>query len=230
MGTEEALSQAALPDPELVRQTAREVLSRPDYRLDIPSQGILDEYLRAFWEAVINGILKIIRAFMDFFQALSAIHPVLAWGLTILLFAVLVALIIHIVITFRIALRRRAHKLKTVDAQTRGEAPETWEGKADTAGKERDYITALRCLFISALLRMEKASNRRFHRAATNREYLFRFRNTPAFDPLHYFVNTLDWKWYGGGVCTESDYEEARRAHARLRAIAEDISRHAQLA
>jgi hypothetical protein len=229
MGTEAALGQALMPDPALIRQTAREVLSRPDYRLDTPPPGMLDKLLREFWAAVFNGVVHFFRAIMDFSRALYGIHPALWWGTIFLLTAFLALLIFHIVITFRTALRRRARGLKTVGAHAGGEEPETWERRAGAAGRAEDYITALRCLFVAAVLRMEEASDRRFRRAVTNREYLNRYRNTPAFEPLLYFVNALDWKWYGGGVCVESDYEEARRAHARLRAIAEELRRHAEL-
>ena len=51
----------------------------------------------------------------------------------------------------------------------------------------------------------------------TNREYLSRYRVTSFIDALRQFVDVIDAKWYGHGLCDADDYQRRRQAHASIR-------------
>ena len=99
--------------------------------------------------------------------------------------------------------------------------PETWERRAQEAFMNQEYIAAVRYLFRACLLRLERANKHRIRRGATNREYLRRYRETAAFEPLSRFVEVIDTKWYGGGSCVLEDYQDCAQAHSTICHFAE---------
>ena len=61
-----------------------------------------------------------------------------------------------------------------------------------------DYRTAVRYLYISALLWLDERDILRYDRALTNREYLERVRDNPALrERMTPIVETFDRVWYG---------------------------------
>jgi hypothetical protein len=99
--------------------------------------------------------------------------------------------------------------------------PEALVREAERAGRDGDYIGAIRLLFRAALRRMEVVEKRKLRPGATNRELLRRYRSTPLHESLERFVETIDTKWYGGATCLESDYSLCRSEHDRIRQYVE---------
>jgi hypothetical protein len=210
-----------LPPPETIRQTAAEIVSRPEYELDRvgPDFGPLLERIGELLRRILRPAGRALGALFD-------ISPVLGWTVSIALALLAVALIAHIVYTFVRAMRSRRLGAPTFTAVDELETqPQGWERRAREALERSDYIGAVRCLFRACLLRLELAHQRTLRRGATNREYLHRFRDTAAHDPMALFVETIDMKWYGGGACTEGDYRACSEAHAQIRRFAEEIAR-----
>ncbi len=210
-----APESSSLPEAARIREIAEEVIHRPDYELE----PVVYDF--SWLEEIVRSLGRILRPVGDAFSALSGISPVLAWTITILLTLILIALVAHIVYTFRVALRARRPSAATLtNAAETGDAPEAWERRARKAAAGGDYIGALRALLRASLVRLEATRSRRMQRAATNREYVRRFARTPAVEPLRLLVELIDWKWYGQGVCTESDYQAGEAAHQQLRDVA----------
>jgi biopolymer transport protein ExbB/TolQ len=150
------------------------------------------------------------------FDTLYAVSPLVAFAYVVALVVILVVLLWHIIYTFRAALRGRVEDRRYGGHQGRELQPAELEDRARHAAERQDYIAAVRYLFQACLLRLEQAEKRTLRKGATNHEYLRRFQGTPAYEPLHRFVDIIDCKWYGGGRCELSDFDECRRAHAEI--------------
>jgi len=209
-----------IPPPGVIRRTAQEVIQRPDYNLD----AVHRDYTSLI-ERILKAIADLLRPFQDAFRALYVASPFLAWAVFGSLLLIAVALIVHIAYTFRLALQGRRHARGTLELEDEAAArPDVWEGKAGEAAALGDFISAVRCLFRACLLRLEAARGGNLKRGATNREYLRRFGDTAASEPLHLFVETIDTKWYGGGTSTRDDYERCIGAHSAVARAARDMT------
>ncbi len=208
------------PPPGVIRQTAEEVIRRPDYNL-----GAVHEGYPSIVGRIIDAIRRIMRPLTEAFGALHKASPFLAWLLFLALLVVAVALIVHVAYTFKVALQGRRRGPGEIDPEDRAAArPEVWEAQAGEAARLGDYISAVRYLFRACLLRLEAARRSTFRLGATNREYLRRFADTAAFEPLGLFVETIDTKWYGGGTSTCDDYERCVEAHSEVGRVAGDLA------
>jgi hypothetical protein len=209
---------STLSDPETIRRTAEEVLRRPYYQLHPkPESGatFLDLLLRA-----IRWILKPVEWLLE---ALSGLPGWLRWPIAVGLAVVLVLVVAHIIYTITKALRGPGQKLG-VNALDRRlpRDPALLERQAGEAVARGDFMTAIRLLFHACLLRLERAEKRVFRAGTTNREHLRGHRDSPVFEPLKLFVETIETRWYGRGECGPEDYEACLAAHARIRQLAKD--------
>lgn len=208
-----------VPPPEVIRRTAEEVIRRPDYDLTA-SSGDYGSLI----ERMLKLLRKLLRPFTEAFDALHAASPFLAWLLFVVLLLVLVALVVHIAYTFKTALQGRRALARPPEVEDRAATlPATWEEKARAAAAEGDYLGAIRHLFRACLLRLEAARKGTFRRGATNREYLRRFAETAAVEPLRLFVDTID-RWYGGGRSSREDYELCVEAHSAVGRTARELA------
>jgi hypothetical protein len=207
-----------LPDSETIRQTAEEVLGRPYYNLH--PQADSGASLLDLIERVLRWILKPIEWLLE---ALGGLPLWLRWPIVLGLVVVLVLLIVHIVYTIMTSLRgpiRKAALDALVPRQSRD--PALFERQAREAVARGDFITAIRLLFHACLLRLEQAERKVFRAGTTNREHLRGHRDSPVFEPLKLFVETIETRWYGRGECGPADYEACLAAHARISQFAKD--------
>ncbi len=208
------VTAGTLPDPEVIRQTAQDVIQRPEYRFEAPENVIS---LREVIEAIIRTLEWVLQPITGLFSWLFSISPWLSWGVMLLLCVLLALIVGHLVYTFAVVFRQRKRSFELSDDVAPGMRPETLELQAQEAVTAGDYIQAVRLLFRACLLRLEQAEDRPLRRGLTNREYLRRYSDTLFYDPLVPFVNMIDHKWYGGGECRVEDYELCADAHAKVR-------------
>ena len=95
--------------------------------------------------------------------------------------------------------------------------PARLEEEAEHTAQQHDYIGAVRLLFRATVLRLEQRAGRTARPGTTNREYLSRYCATNFIDALRQFVDVIDAKWYGHGLCDADDYQRCRQAHALIR-------------
>jgi hypothetical protein len=70
-----------------------------------------------------------------------------------------------------------------------------------------DFRSALRLVYLAALLKLDERDLIRFDRTGTNWEYLSRVRGKPElYGALRPVTLAFDRKWYGHEPATESDY------------------------
>ena len=209
-----------IPPPGVIRRTAQEVIQRPDYDLD----AVHRDYTSLI-ERIVKAIGSLLRPFQEAFRALYVASPLLAWLFVVALLFIAVALIVHIAYTFGLALQGRRRARGALELEDEAAArPDVWEARAGEAAALGDFMNAVRCLFRACLLRLEAACGGNLRRGATNREYLRRFGDTAASEPLQLFVETIDTKWYGGGTSTRDDYERCLGAHSAVARAARDMT------
>jgi hypothetical protein len=205
------LAQSSVPPPDVIRQTAAEVVSRSYYELGDASRNDGEP----LWWTILRWLLK---PFIWLFQSMEGWPDFVRWVIVIVCFLLLLALLAHIIYTFVLAIRGPAARRRQsyVLAQTAVDTDELLRD-AERAGRAGDYIGAIRLLFRAALSRIEAVEKKKLRPGATNRELLRRYKSTPIFGSLQQFVETIDNKWYGHGTCLEMDYVNCRGEHDRIR-------------
>jgi hypothetical protein len=199
-------SLASLSDPEKIRSTADEVVHRPEFQL----RPTYDE------KPLLDILWRILKPIFKFFSGLWDISPVLAWAVIIGLCLLLTLIVAHIAYMFRVAIARRTTLAAEIKLEARKTDPVELERQSEDAAAHSDYITAVRLLFRAALLRIAKREQRELRPGTTNREYLRRYGQSPFAGGLRKFVDVIDAKWYGGGVCDSDDYQNCRHAHREI--------------
>jgi len=203
--------QSALPSPDAIREAAREVISRPYYDLDIASR-------RDTLPFIFRLIEWLLTPFRWLYEAMEGWPEVVRWIVVIVCVLVLIALLAHIAYTLVTAIRGPGTRRgKQYLPEHRELNPMDLEQEAEAAGSRGDYIGAIRLLFRAALRRIELAEKKALRPGWTNRELLRRYRARPFVGSLERFVETIEQKWYGGGVCEQADYLTCRSEHARIR-------------
>jgi Domain of unknown function (DUF4129) len=213
-----------LPSPEVVRNTARQVLARPEFQLDS------SEAAESLWEFLHRLAFEVLGAFRAFFEWLYQMSPLLAWLFVAALVFTLLLLVGHILWTIVMVIRRDRRQTALADALSNQKVnPAELARQAEAARDRGEYILGVRLLFRACLALLEQREGRTFRPGATNREYLLRYRQTPLYDWLARFVWMIDSKWYGSAACLPADFAACREAYDRIRLLAprKDDAQHA---
>jgi hypothetical protein len=204
-------SGGPLPDSQTVRQTARDVLARPQYQLDAPHDftDAIAEFL-----AVVRRAMEAVRAWFEWLYTMS---PVLAIMIVLAMIICVCLLLGHIGWTLLTVVRGDRRALDALaDLTGRKVDPAVLAREADDASSRGNYILGVRLLYRACLARLEQAEEKPFRPGATNREHLNRYRSTPIYDWLARLVSVIDSKWYGDEPCLASDFVECRDAYERV--------------
>jgi hypothetical protein len=200
------------PEPETIRQTAQEILRRPDYSVTQQTRGgdrILDWILQLlYW---------LIAPFRWLFDAMEGLLEAMRWVVVIGLFLLLLLLVGHIIYTIVAAFRPTAKKsLYQKSSLKRVVSPRELERLAKEAVLESDYIWAIRCLFRASLAHLQDLEGRAFRPGLTNRGYFRLYRRSSIAVPLQLFVEIIDACWYGNSPCQEADYLRCHAAYVEI--------------
>jgi Domain of unknown function (DUF4129) len=208
------VDRISIPSSQTLREKAMEIVSGPDYHINT---GQSDNS----WSLLL--LLEIIRwiliPFIWLFELTEGLPDLLRWVIVLGLAAVLILLIGHIVYTLVTAIRRpKQIGDKRLDSRHRRIDPEEVERLAIEAAGGADYVTAIRLLFRSSVLRLELAEKKSHRPGTTNRELLRRYQARPSLrESLKLFVETIDRKWYGDEICSDADYAACQQAHREVR-------------
>lgn len=97
------------------------------------------------------------------------------------------------------------------------DSPKLALAEAAKLAESGDYRSALRLVYLAALLRLDEIKLIRFDRTGTNWEYLLSLRNQPSlYGMLRPVTITFDLKWYGHEAATESDYRAFIETYTQL--------------
>ncbi len=200
------------PDPEAVRRTAEEVLSRPYYQIDAPP-----DFSNTWFNQIFTFLFGILRAIVQFFASLWDISPILAWVVAIFLTVSLVLLVAHIGMTIWQTFRRNKNvdHFSLEDSKKKVD-PSELARQAAEAELRGDHILGVRLLYKAALSQLEQFEGKPFRPGTTNREHLRKYRSSPLHGWLTRFVSTIDDKWYGYEPCYSDDFAACREAYEQV--------------
>lgn len=198
------------PNPERIRTQAAEILARDDY--DLTVRGHEGTW---FVDLLMKLLEWLLIPFRWVFQMTEGLPEVFRWLIILAMIVLLGLLVWHMLASIIRAVRGETGRLQAVKAaRRRAVDPEELEQEADAAGRQGDYVTAVRRLFRAAVLRLERSDKRPLRPGTTNRALLRRYGDRPTVgQALGLFVETIDRKWYGNEPCLEADYAACRLAH-----------------
>ena len=187
----DALAQPPSAAPADARERLQRMLDQPPFKQ--PDAPQTPAWLREFFDWL--G-----RVLENAFRPLGRISPTggrtVAWVIALIGAALLVGVLIYLL--------RGLRRGVVASAQVDDDDPAanlTAKTALDQAGglaRGGDYRTAVRYLYISALLWLDERDILRYDRALTNREYLERVRDNPALrERMVPIVETFDRVWYG---------------------------------
>lgn len=204
-------------EAETIRKTTYEILQNPEYQLT-SLEGFA--HIRDKLISVLERIAEWLEPVGRFFDALYNNSPVVYYLVLAGLFLLLFGLMYHILWSFRAAARKRARAAlyATVEIDEL-KHPGIWETRAKEALDSGNYLFAIRFILTASLIRLEIARKGRFRKAATNREYLIRYRHSPVFAPLSELVEITDSRWYGTVPATREDVESCFQAYDKIQAV-----------
>lgn len=129
---------------------------------------------------------------------------------------ILVAVVIYLLLYLRRQIVRET-AAKDADPESNLTA-RTAMDQASSMARGGDHRTAMRYLYLSALLWLDERSLLRYDRALTNREYLDRASANPALrGRLAPIVETFDKVWYGHTPLDDSDFAAYKQQIEALR-------------
>jgi hypothetical protein len=187
----DALAQPPSVAPADARERLLRMLDQPPFKQ--PDAPQTPAWLREFFDWL--G-----RLLENAFRPLGRISPsggrTVAWVIAIIGAVLLVGVLVYLLRGLR-----RGMVAGALADDGDPEANLTAKTALDQAGglaRGGDYRSAVRYLYISALLWLDERDILRYDRALTNREYLERVRDSPALrERMASIVETFDRVWYG---------------------------------
>lgn len=203
----------AQPDPRQVREDLQEILERPEFKENLPTDFFenLRDYLKLEDVTLEPPRLKPPR--------MPSVSP---WIMKTLAIVVVVSIVSFIIVMlFRAWARKSFEDLippVTVEAKEAGpvnalsQPARQWADDADLLFRQGKVAEAIRALYLAILSSSHRRSWIDYHPGKTNGEYLRRFEGPgEAQALLTAFTRLYERKWYGRESCTEQDYRESRR-------------------
>ncbi len=183
----DALTQTGAAPPDDAQAQLRDILSRPPFanqQTDTPSwfDDLLDWFFRL--------LARVFGPAAEMGQGASWLVGLLGIGL-------IGGVLIYWMLGLRRSLARDAHANADADPEAHLTANAALQ-QASTLAQGGDYRTAVRYLYLSALLWLEERGHLRYDRSLTNYEHLDRLGgNAELRDRLRPIIDTFDRVWYG---------------------------------
>lgn len=204
-----ALPPGAVPDDAAAR--LQQILERPPFA--DPPETPPPSWLIDFFDWLGRLLDWLFSPFGS--VAASGSNP-MAWVIAAIGLLILLALAIYLI--------RGIRRGMVKDARTPTHDPEanltarTAMGQATNLARAGDYRTAVRFLYLSALLWLDERDLIVYDRALTNHEYLDQVRQNPTMHArLAPVIETFDRVWYGHAAIDEQTFETYQRQIDALR-------------
>lgn len=205
-----ALSLPAGSAPTDALQQLNDILNNPPFAERVNDTSWIDGFL--------NWLGRVLDSFLrPISPAVGRGGEVTAWVLGIVGVILLLAVVAYLLLGLRRNLVANAKRAGD-DPETNLTAKTALEQASDLA-RGGDHRTAMRYLYLSALLWLDERDLLRYDRALTNREYLDRVRENPALrGKLAPIVETFDRVWYGHVPLDDADFAAYKAQVEALRA------------
>jgi hypothetical protein len=187
----DALAQPPSSAPADARERLRQILDQPPFKQPEPPQA--PAWLRAFFDWLGRALESLFRPIG---RVSAANGRAIAWVIGIVGTVLLLGVIVYLLRGLRRGMVADIHAADE-DSEANLTAKTALE-QASGLARGGDYRTAVRYLYLSALLWLDERNVLRYDRALTNREYLDRVRDNPALRArMAPIVETFDRVWYG---------------------------------
>ena len=167
------------------------ILSRPEFTWPEPAPNPVNEWFQQIWNTInrwLNDILG--DRSIDFSLGQN-------W-LTVIATIFLAAVFYFVYRTLFIDFTRETRLNGENGGENEPITSETAFEKAQRLSRDGDYRSAVRYLYLSALLIMDERGVLRYDRSKTNREYLRSVSGSPELaEPLGDVIDVFDNVWYG---------------------------------
>ena len=185
----------------------KEILDREEFNVQEPKAS--------FWSRQIQRLISYLPAVPGWLGA------ILEWLFYPAALIVILLIFIFIVKRFRrLPLRKQDYGVST-ESQSRVD-PESMKIEAYEWSQKGDYRQAIRCLFLSLLLYLDKAGLLTYDQGKTNGQYLSEIHKGMANEAKTFASLTLlfERKWYGMEESSEQDFHQYEQAFASLIGLA----------
>ncbi len=212
----DALAQPPSSAPADARERLAEILNNPPFRQPEPATSG-SSWWNDFWDWVGRVLETLLRP-------IGSVPPATSEAIGWIVLAIGALLLLGLIGYLLLGLRRTiaVEARSDDDDPAAGLTARTALDQASQVARSGDYRTAMRYLYISALLWLDERDLLRYDRALTNREYLERLRGNPALrERLRPVVETFDRVWYGHAPLDAESFAAYRAQVEALR----DLSR-----
>lgn len=192
--------------------TLRDILARPEFQWETPEPTWLEKIIQQFQEWLWEWVNRLFRG-RPIVIPNSPLVYIIAGGIVLIL-ALVIGFFLRGMLANLVAETAAAADPHAADEALSAEAALQ---KAQALSGAGDYRSAVRYLYLSALLLLEERGLLRYNRTLTNREYLRSVSHLPELSAnLREVVEVFDQVWYGYHPLDESAYARYAERVAEL--------------
>lgn len=200
------VAQSQPPDEAILQ----DVLSRPEYEWEEDDR---QNYLADLWTRLLRWLLNLIPE-----EAIGT--PIFRYLIPGVGAIVLIAVFIYFLLNLY---RSFSTETEANDAEDEGDeflSADNALKRAQDLSHGGDYRTAVRYLYLSALLLLDERNLLRYDRSRTNREYLRSVAHRPELATiLQDVVDIFDQVWYGYRPIEQNDYQHYESQVTKLKQL-----------
>ena len=179
-----------------------EILSRPEYTWQEAAPNPVNDWLQKIWESISHWL-------NDIFGNRSFNVPLNQNWLTLVASLLLVTILYFVFRTLLIDFSKESSLNNGGGDRSEPITSEAAFEKAQMLSRGGDYRSAVRYLYLSALLIMDERGVLRYDRSKTNREYLRSVSESPELsEPLEDVIEVFDNVWYGYHPLEEDSFKQ----------------------
>lgn len=179
-----------------------DILSQPEFIWQEPAPNPVNDWLQQIWESISRWLNDILGD--------RTLNIPLNQNWLTLIASLLLVMILYFV--FRTLFIDFSKESRLNNENGDGSEPITSEAafeKAQMLSRGGDYRSAVRYLYLSALLIMDERGVLRYDRSKTNREYLRSVSESPELsEPLEEVIDVFDNVWYGYHSLEENSFKQ----------------------
>ncbi len=191
------------------RETANEVLRRPEFRRDA---------VTSWWN---QKKLAMTRALGRIFSRVSRLGSAVPWLARLLEWLLFGGAALGLLLFVLRELRRQRLQVSltgsTIKAEAWSREADDWSQRADAFAQQGQWRDAVHCLYWAAIVLLESRRAWRHNPTRTPREYVRLLRTgSPQHTALRGLTQIFERTWYGLRDTTQLEYTDARRLYDSL--------------
>ncbi len=195
------------------------LLSRPPFSADPPELTWINQVLNTIFDGIVRFFEWLFGLLEPAEEVGAAVGGLPGWVIIALSLVIFVALVLWLVWQWRTHTVRET-ELAALAAEADDLTGDEAHQRAASVAQDGDYRSAVRYLYLSALLWLEERGLIQFDRSLTNYEYVLLLHNRPDVRArLNPVVQTFDRVWYGHATIDEPTFQQYRAQVEALRTV-----------